>query len=108
VKSRVFYFPAYEIITGPQAPEHFFEADRRNVLMAAVETATQSFVAACDAKERRDKPDMLASTQSSAMCLSGTLGDLECGEVAQASWTRSAEAERRFLRVICSNWAELM
>lgn len=25
------YFPAYEIITGPQAPENFFEPDRRNV-----------------------------------------------------------------------------
>ena len=27
----VTYFPAYEIVTGPQAPESFFESDRRDV-----------------------------------------------------------------------------
>jgi GTP1/Obg family GTP-binding protein len=28
---NVFYFPAFEIITGPQAPFEYFESDRRNV-----------------------------------------------------------------------------
>ncbi|WP_395644525.1 GSCFA domain-containing protein [Terricaulis sp.] len=32
------YFPSYEIITGPQAPESFFEADRRNVSAQGIET----------------------------------------------------------------------
>jgi hypothetical protein len=27
----VLYFPAFEIITGPQAPFEYFESDRRNV-----------------------------------------------------------------------------
>lgn len=41
----VTYFPAYEIVTGPQAPEDFFEPDRRNVSKAAVETVMAALLA---------------------------------------------------------------
>lgn len=34
----VAYFPAYEIVTGPQAPEAFFEANRRDVSLLGVRT----------------------------------------------------------------------
>jgi hypothetical protein len=34
--TNVTYFPAYEIVTGPQAPYDYFEADRRNVSKTAV------------------------------------------------------------------------
>ena len=39
------YFPAYEIITGPQAPESFFEEDRRNVSTEGVERVMKSLYA---------------------------------------------------------------
>ena len=44
----VTYFPAYEIVTGPQAPWEFFEPDRRNVSKAAVETVMGALFANCE------------------------------------------------------------
>jgi hypothetical protein len=44
----VSYFPAYEIVTGPQAPWEFFEADRRNVSKAAIETVMSALLANCE------------------------------------------------------------
>lgn len=41
---NVFYFPAYEIITGPQAPDLFFETDKRNVSKLGVETVMQALL----------------------------------------------------------------
>lgn len=35
--SNVNYFPAFEIITGPQAPDDFFESDKRNVSSKGVD-----------------------------------------------------------------------
>ena len=43
----VTYFPAYEIVSGPQAPDHFYAADRRNVSEAAVQTVMSAFLGAC-------------------------------------------------------------
>lgn len=43
----VTYFPAYEIVTGPQAPQAFFEEDRRNVTGEAVKTVMSAFLAHC-------------------------------------------------------------
>lgn len=81
---NVYYFPAYDIITGPQAPENFFEADRRNVSKAGVDAVMQAFLAACEVDEQRDKPGAPDATQSTAGRLSGALSDLECEEAAQA------------------------
>ena len=36
-RANVYYFPAYEIVSGPQAPHDFFEPDRREVSSRAVE-----------------------------------------------------------------------
>jgi hypothetical protein len=44
----VTYFPAYEIVTGPQAPESFFEADRRSVTDEAIQTVMDALLAASD------------------------------------------------------------
>jgi GSCFA family protein len=44
----VAYFPAYEIVTGPQAPWDFFEPDRRNVSKAAVEAVMRALLANCE------------------------------------------------------------
>lgn len=39
-----YYFPAYEIITGPQAPHDFFENDRRNVSQKGVEAVMKALL----------------------------------------------------------------
>lgn len=44
----VTYFPAYEIITGPQAPFDYMEDDRRNVSPAGIRAAVHSFLANSD------------------------------------------------------------
>jgi len=44
----VSYFPAYEIVTGPQAPREFFDADRRNVSKVAIETVMNALLANCE------------------------------------------------------------
>lgn len=44
----VSYFPAYEIVTGPQAPHDFYEPDRRNVSKAAIDVVMAAFLAKCE------------------------------------------------------------
>lgn len=45
------YFPAYEIVTGPQAPKDFFEEDKRNVSQAAVFAVMSAFLENCEGGE---------------------------------------------------------
>ena len=45
---NVSYFPAYEIITGPQAPKEYFEVDRRNVSQIGVEMVMSALLASSD------------------------------------------------------------
>lgn len=45
--AEVAYFPAYEIVTGPQAPESFFAADRRNVSEAGIRAVMGALLSAC-------------------------------------------------------------
>ena len=44
----VTYFPAYEIVTGPQAPADFFEADRREPSATAIGAVMRAFLARCE------------------------------------------------------------
>lgn len=82
---NAYYFPAYEIVTGPQAPEDFFEADRRSVSRKAVETVMAAFLKACEAAPvvviRRRRDDAAASADT----LSAAIAEAECEEVAQLS-----------------------
>jgi hypothetical protein len=48
VKPDVTYFPAYEIVTGPQAPFGFFEADRREPSATAISTVMRVFLSRCE------------------------------------------------------------
>lgn len=45
---NVLYFPAYEIITGPQAPWEFYEEDRRSVSQAGIEIVMHALLARCE------------------------------------------------------------
>jgi GSCFA family len=46
--SDVVYFPAYEIVTGPQAPHNFFNPDRREPSKAAIATVMRAFLSHCE------------------------------------------------------------
>ncbi len=81
---EVYYFPAYEIVTGPQAPSNFFEDDRRNVSKAAVEVVMGAFLSACDGASHSLKDTAANEAQSNVQRLSGLLSDIECEEAAQA------------------------
>jgi hypothetical protein len=48
---NVAYFPAYEIVTGPQAPFDYFEADRREPSRAAIEAVMQAFLSRCEVRD---------------------------------------------------------
>jgi len=90
------YFPAYEIVTGPQAPEDFFEPDRRNVSKAAVETVMAALLSRCEGGAAMPPPaarpapatakpapeaDAPAAEQSAQQRLSAFIVDAECEEV---------------------------
>jgi hypothetical protein len=53
----VTYFPAYEIVTGPQAPFEYFERDRRNVTEVAVAEVMQSLLFGFSPSELAKKSD---------------------------------------------------
>ena len=57
------YFPAYEIVGGPQAPYEFYEANRRDVTRAAIDTVMSAFLAAC----RAGSSDRLTSKGAEAV-----------------------------------------
>ncbi len=42
------YFPAYEIVTGPQAPASYYEEDRRNVSEEGVNAVMAALLASCE------------------------------------------------------------
>jgi tetratricopeptide (TPR) repeat protein len=48
------YFPAYEIVTGPQAPEDFFERDRRNVSQSGIKAVMCAMLAHCEVESQDD------------------------------------------------------
>jgi len=75
----VSYFPAYELVTGPQAPDHFFEADRRNVSAAGVNCVMSAFLAHCEAAS--PAPAAMASGGDvPVVSLSRTITEAECEE----------------------------
>ncbi len=44
----VSYFPAYEIVVGPQAPYEVYEPNRRDVSRGGIATVMSAFLSACD------------------------------------------------------------
>lgn len=51
---EVHYFPAFEIVTGPQAPFDFFENDRREPSAEAIRTVMRAFLSRCEAGDLID------------------------------------------------------
>lgn len=83
---NVFYFPSYEIVTGPQAPKNFFESDLRSVSPEAIELVMTAFLSNCEsnafAKSKSDREGPRADANELA-ALSARLTAVECEEAGQ-------------------------
>lgn len=85
----VTYFPAYEIVTGPQAPYSYFADDRRNVTEEGVTAVMQALLAnsklpgdnLSNAQPSPPKVERPASSPSLATDLSGRVAEAECDEI---------------------------
>ena len=81
-----FYFPAYEIVTGPQAPKDFFAENRRDVTTEAIATVMSGFFACCDVTGAQLNVTQAAeATQapaSAAQTLVERIAAIECEEAA--------------------------
>lgn len=88
----VTYFPAYEIITGPQAPFDFMEPDRRNASQAGIYAAMHSLLVNSDISNLTLPEGRVAVAavvdrplaQVGAL-LSQSVVDAECDEVLEES-----------------------
>lgn len=82
---NVSYFPAYEIITGPQAPERFFEPDRRNVSADGVDLVMKTLLSSSGLLISDDfkKSNILNSESKSSKIenISKAVSLAECDEV---------------------------
>jgi hypothetical protein len=100
----VIYFPAYEIVTGPQAPEGFFEADRRNVSEAGIRAVMAALLTACGSALPAEFEAVTRPTSNdTAALLSGALGDAECEEAMadrQASSPSPGPTRRRWFEQV--------
>lgn len=78
----VTYFPAYEIITGPQAPKEYFEDDRRNVSKLGVEEVMSTLIQSsglgtCSTPIQKQ----VEIDTDKAKLLSSKITQIECDEV---------------------------
>jgi hypothetical protein len=80
----VTYFPAYELVTGPQAPDDFFEPDRRNVSRKGVDHVMAAFLARCETSGRRPagSGQQQQPRAEDLSRLSQMIGAVECEELA--------------------------
>lgn len=75
------YFPAYEIVTGPQAPQDFLDPDRREPSTKAIAAVMSALLAACD--QSASAPKSAEAAPTSAAELSTMISAIECEEAAQ-------------------------
>jgi hypothetical protein len=94
---RVTYFPAYEIVTGLQAPPSFMGDDRRSVSPLAIQTVMFAFLSHCELRVplpegspptlpiMRTRPDagVEGTRDDSLRRLSAAIADAECEEAMQ-------------------------
>ena len=87
VNEEVFYFPFYEIVTGPQAPKTYFAADRRTVSPEAVKLVMSLFFARCETRGVEaagvDDRRSARSTGEALTQLSTAISEVECEEAGQ-------------------------
>lgn len=82
--SDVKYFPAYEIVTGPQAEHNSFEANRRDVSKEAVARVMAALISQCELPVDKLRKEAVVTDKSSSKypaSLSRDLINAECDEV---------------------------
>lgn len=89
---NTFYFPSYEIITGPQAPAEYFEKDLRTISSEGIKAVMDAFLSVCeggisnipDSAEKKyvnSVPAAPVSQESSRIgALAQRLAEAECDE----------------------------
>jgi hypothetical protein len=76
------YFPAFEIVTGPQAPESYFQDDRREPSSEAIDMVMATLLSKCDvSSNQHEKVDFGFSYQES-INLADAISDYDCEEAA--------------------------
>lgn len=85
---RVSYFPAYEIVTGPQAPQDFFLEDRRSVSKAAVDTVMAAFFAHIGTAAPMPRT-AAPQTEAAIRALSKRIVEFECEEAFADTGTQT-------------------
>jgi hypothetical protein len=92
--SNVAYFPAYELVLGPQAPESYLEPDRRNVSSEGVAAVMEALLASSGLNAHRRAPASTrvsaatartATTDEQLRLLALTLAAAECDEALAES-----------------------
>lgn len=80
------YFPSFEIVTGPQAPDSYFEANKRDVSNEAITAVMDALVNSCETEEKTNKKitDNLVPSEpeSDTPSVSKSLAEIECEEAA--------------------------
>lgn len=82
--ANVFYFPAYEIITGPQAPENYFEEDKRNVSQIGIEAVMNALLEISGLKVKKENFFEKLKQRNNApnlLDISKRITEAECDEV---------------------------
>ena len=84
----VSYFPAYEIVTGPQAPHDFFEADRRSPSQRAIRTVMRAFLKQCETEYVLADEDVAPAVVDAALAKPQAEGAAQGGGQAMAAYAR--------------------
>lgn len=81
--SDVKYFPAYEIVTGPQDARNLFEENRRDVTQDAIDIVMKSLISNCEIPKNINKANQQKVLSEVAMrsSISRDLMNAECDEV---------------------------
>jgi hypothetical protein len=86
----VYYFPFYEIVTGPQAPKSLFASDFRSITTEALEMVMSIFFETCEVRARAPltstSPVPVPSWSFALDSLLNRVSELECEEAAQDQW----------------------
>lgn len=82
--SCVDYFPAYELITGPQAPYDFYESDRREPSKEAIDYVMSTFLSSCETDCDINVDELpQVNLNDNITSLASSITDAECEEMAQ-------------------------
>ena len=91
---RVSYFPAYEIVTGPQSPRNYFLEDRRSVSKEAVDAVMAAFFAQVGTTTAGPRSGKF-QTEDAIHSLSKRIVELECEEAFADPGTQAEKDPKR-------------